>query len=110
MRAVFLNQLTTAVEAYEEGKTVFWMQALRLRSNALDDLPAAERNKLRQLFEVLDQDDGVFTETPDNRAVVEKHIEHRRQLSIQADCLIEEIRLRPRFDRFLKVSLFKMLA
>jgi hypothetical protein len=49
-RAVLLNQLTTAIEAYEDGKAVFWMQALRLRSNALDDLPAAERNKLRQLF------------------------------------------------------------
>jgi hypothetical protein len=41
---------------------------------------------------------------------VEKHVEHRRQLSKQADCLIEKIRLRPGFDRFLKVPLFKKLA
>jgi hypothetical protein len=110
MRAMLLNQLPTAVEVFEEGKTVFWPQALRLRSTALDELPNTDGKRLRHLFSSLDAD---YVNSPmdgEHKANLERHIESRRQLNEQADRLIEEIRTRPGFERFLRVLQYAKLA
>jgi hypothetical protein len=110
MRAMLLNQLPTAVEVFEEGKAVFWSQALRLRSTALDKLPSADSERLIKLFRELDTDhSGSFAEGLE-KADLEKRIEHRRRLNEQAENLIEEIRLRPGFERFLRIPQFEQLA
>jgi hypothetical protein len=110
MRAMYLGQLTTAVEAFEEGKAVFWSQSLRLRSAALDILPAADRDNLTHLFNLLEQGGARFTGNVQDRADMEQRTEGRRHLNNQANRFIEKIRLRPGFDRFLKIPQFEKLA
>jgi tetratricopeptide (TPR) repeat protein len=110
MRAMLLNQLPTAVEVFEEGKAVFWSQALRLRSTALDKLPTADSERLTKLFRELNTDhSGRFVEGL-GKGDLEKHIEHRRRLNSQAERLVEDIRRRPGFDRFLRIPQFEQLA
>jgi tetratricopeptide (TPR) repeat protein len=110
MRAILLQQTSTAVEIFEEGKAVFWSQALRLRSTALDSLPAADRDRLSELFQSLEKESSGTSAGVQDRADMERLIEHRRQLNDQADRLVEEIRARPGFDRFLKIPQFEKLA
>jgi tetratricopeptide (TPR) repeat protein len=110
MRAMLLGQLPTAVEVFEEGKAVFWSQALRLRSTALDKLPTADGDRLRHLFRMLDADHTGSSVVGLERADLEQHIEHRRQLNNKADRLIEEIRHRPGFERFLRNPQYEQLA
>jgi tetratricopeptide (TPR) repeat protein len=110
MRAMLLEQLPMAVEVFEEGKAVFWSQALRLRSTALDTLPTADSERLRHLFQSLDADHSGSSTRGLEKAELGRHIEHRRQLNDQADCLIEDIRSRPGFERFLRIPQFEQLA
>jgi tetratricopeptide (TPR) repeat protein len=110
MRAVWLGQHSTAVEVFEEGKAVFWSQALRLRSTALDELPSTDSKRLRDIFRSLD---AAYEDNPmdgQRKANLERHIEHRRQLNDKADLLIEVIRTRPGFERFLKIPQYAKLA
>jgi hypothetical protein len=111
MRAMLLGQLPMAVEVYEEGKTVFWSQALRLRSTVLDVLPVADSKKLKHLFQLLNEDSaGISMDGKNKLADQERRIEYRRQLNDQAERLIEEIRGRPGFDRFLRIPQFQHLS
>jgi hypothetical protein len=110
MRATILNQLPTAVELYEQGKAVFWSQALQLRSTTLDGLPAADQDKLKRIFFLLEKDSAGFSTEVKYRAEIEQQIEHRRVLNQQADGIIAEIRTRPGHGRFLKIPQFEELA
>jgi tetratricopeptide (TPR) repeat protein len=110
MRAMLLNQLPMAVEVFEEGKAVFWSQALRLRSDAISDLPVDDRDNLGNLFRLLEQDSNGLLGYTQDRADMENRMEYRRQLNIQADRLIEKIRLRPQFERFLKIPQYEALS
>jgi tetratricopeptide (TPR) repeat protein len=110
MRAIMLDKLPTAVEVFEEGKAVFWSQALRLRSTALDALPTTDNERLSHLFRLLDIDRTGSSVEGCEKVDLERHIEHRRQLNDQADHLIEEIRGRPGFERFLRIPQYERLA
>jgi tetratricopeptide (TPR) repeat protein len=110
MRAMLLKQLPTAVEVFEEGKAVFWAQALRLRSTVLDELPKADGERLRNLFRELDAEHAGGSAAWKEKVDLERHIEHRRQLNNQADSLIDEIRRRPGFERFLRIPQCAQLA
>jgi hypothetical protein len=110
MRAMLLDKLPTAVEVFEEGKAVFWSQALRLRSTALDALPTTDNERLSRLFRLLDADRTGSSVEGCEKVDLERHIEHRRQLNDQADRLIENIRRRPRFERFLRIPQYERLA
>lgn len=93
--ALSLDSPRKAVELLEETRAVFWSQALRLRA-PLDDLPPADALKLNQLFQRLET--PVSPDQPDERradAVL------RQQTSRDTDALVNLIRRRPRFDRFL---------
>lgn len=48
--------------------------------------------------------------TFNNRANAERQLERRRQLSLEADQLIEQIRARPGFERFLRFPSFDQLV
>lgn len=109
-RAMLLQQLPMAIEVFEEGKAVFWSQLLRLRSTALDALPSSERKMLSNLFRSLEKDSGILMGDLQDNARIESQIEHRRQLNQQADSLIEDIRMRPGFEHFLKVPQYDKLA
>jgi hypothetical protein len=110
MRAMLLDKLPTAVEVFEEGKAVFWSQALRLRSTALDALPTTDNERLSRLFRLLDTDRTGSSVEGCEKVDLEQHIEHRRQLNDQADRLIEDIRRRPGFERFLRIPQYERLA
>jgi tetratricopeptide (TPR) repeat protein len=110
MRAVLLERLPAAVEVFEEGKAVFWSQALRLRFNALNELPTADDERLRHLFRELDSENSDRSTEGLEKVDLERHIEHRRQLNDQADRLIEEIRRRPGLERFLRIPQYEQLA
>jgi hypothetical protein len=98
------------VRQFEEGKAVFWLQSLRLRSTALDELPTADSGRLRHLFQSVDVEHACSFKEGLEKVDLERHIEHRRQLNDDADRLFKEIRLRPRFDRFLKIPQYEQLA
>lgn len=108
MRAIRLRHLRVAVELFEEGKSVFWQQALQLRSNALDPLPQADRKELTNIFKILENEDADFS-TVKSKAEVEQKIEDRRILNEKAESLISEIRSRPGFERFLMIPDFEEL-
>jgi hypothetical protein len=110
IRAILLNQLPLAIQVSEEGKAVFWSQSLRLRSNALDVLPAVDRECLGRLFQLLDNDSTGFQVEVKDNADMEQRIEHRRQLNNKSDRLIEKICARPGFDRFMKIPTYEQLA
>jgi tetratricopeptide (TPR) repeat protein len=110
MRAMLLGQLPTAVEVFEEGKAAIWSQALGLRSTAMDILPTADSDRLRDLFRMLDADHTGSSVVGLEKVDLDHTIEHRHQLNDQAGRLIDEIRRRPGFDRFLRIPQFEQLA
>jgi hypothetical protein len=101
MRAFVSNQPTTAIELLEEGKTVFWQQALQTRASDLDTLPSDDKNQLQGILHRLEQENEPIHAS--DRAAIEQRAEERRLLNIQAERLIDEIRTRPGFERFLKI-------
>jgi tetratricopeptide (TPR) repeat protein len=110
MRATLLDQLPIAVEVFEEGKAVFWSQALRLRSTALDTLPTVDNERLRHLFQSLDVDHSGSSTQGLEKEDLERHIEYRRKLNDEVERLIEDIRRRPGFERFLRIPKYTKLA
>jgi tetratricopeptide (TPR) repeat protein len=98
-RAIAAGQNAEAVEFLEEGRGVFWSQALRLRATDLDLVSAEDSQELRRLFQLLEH-----WNIPDESISVvqrERHTEERRRLSSKAEALITDIRSRPGMGRFL---------
>jgi hypothetical protein len=98
-RAIAAGRNAEAVEFLEEGRGVFWSQALRLRATDLDVVSAEDAQELRMLFQTLEH-----WKMPDESISVvqrERHIEQRRRLSNKAEALITDIRSRPGMGRFL---------
>jgi tetratricopeptide (TPR) repeat protein len=107
-RAIRMDRNAEAVEMLEEGRGMFWSQALRLRSTDLDLLHLPDAQKLRGLFKKLDgrsvHDSSVAV------AESERQVEQRRRDSEAAEKLIAEIRSRPGFERFLRPAEFSTLV
>jgi hypothetical protein len=114
LRALALKRAEVAVELMEEGRGVFWMQALHLRSSALSALPIDDRKELTTIFNALEREDDVREASDWNRderiMAAERKMEMRRQMSDKAEALIRDIRSRPGFDRFLMIQPFKELS
>jgi tetratricopeptide (TPR) repeat protein len=107
-RAIAAGRDAEAVEMLEEGRGVFWSQALRLRATDLDRLPTQDAQKLRKLFQTLSSG-GVRDEslgTVQRERLVEQH----RRLSNAAESLIADIRSRPGMSRFLLPPAFSSLV
>jgi tetratricopeptide (TPR) repeat protein len=107
-RAIAAGREKEAVEMLEEGRGVFWSQALRLRTTDLDLLSVQDAQELRRLFQLLDVrsigDDS--TTTPQR----ERLVEQRRRLSNSVEALISDIRSRPGMGRFLLPPAFSLLV
>jgi hypothetical protein len=107
-RAITAGRDTEAVEMLEEGRGVFWSQALRLRTTELDRLPIQDAQELRRLFQTLET--GSVRDGSMSKVQREQHIEARRRLSNAAEALITDIRSRPGMSRFLLPSAFSSLV
>jgi tetratricopeptide (TPR) repeat protein len=106
-RAIAAGRDAEAVEMLEEGRGVFWSQALRLRATDLDRLPTQDAQELRKLFQTLDSG-GVRDESL-GTVQRERLVEQRRRLSNAAESLIADIRSRPGMSRFLLPPAFSSL-
>jgi hypothetical protein len=98
-RAIAAGRHTEAVEMLEEGRGVFWSQALRLRATNMDILPDSDAQELRRLFQLLEV--GNVGDDATSTAARERRVEQRRRLSNTAEALIADIRSRPGMSRFL---------
>jgi tetratricopeptide (TPR) repeat protein len=107
-RAIAAGRDDEAVEMLEEGRGIFWSQALRLRATDLDRLPTQDAQKLRRLFQMLESE-GVRDESL-GTVQRERLVEQRRRLSNAAESLIADIRSRPGMSRFLLPPAFSSLV
>jgi tetratricopeptide (TPR) repeat protein len=107
-RAIWMQREQEAVEMLEEARGVFWSQALRLRATSLDLLPANDAERLRGLFENLE--DQHTRQKFVTVADAEWHVERRRRDGQAAETLIAEIRSHPGFERFLRPPEFSTLV
>jgi tetratricopeptide (TPR) repeat protein len=110
-RAILLGRVAQAVEMLEEGRGMFWAQALRLRTSGLDEVPEVDRADLQRLFRALD--DGARSLTSDSMeqspAHRERRLESQRQLNLQAEAVISRIRSYNGLHRFLMPAAFDTL-
>jgi tetratricopeptide (TPR) repeat protein len=106
-RAIQAGRLAEAVEMLEEGRGVFWSQALRLRATNLDGLSAQDAQELSRLFRALGAENG----HDESMTAVhrERRAEERRRLSDAAEALIADVRSRPDMGRFLLPPAFNTL-
>jgi tetratricopeptide (TPR) repeat protein len=107
--ALRLELLSDAVEILEEGRGIFWTQALRLRASELDGLPDEDGITLRTIFQSLEKRESAADKGIVHAAQRDVDFDHRRRLSDQAEALISEIRTRPGFKRFLMPPSFDAL-
>jgi tetratricopeptide (TPR) repeat protein len=105
-RAVLVGRVSVAIETLEEGRGVFWMQTLHLRTTAFKGVPRDDREELQRLFLLLDRATH-GTETSElSAAQRERELGSRRLLNEQAQSLIAKIRGYPGLHRFLLPSTF----
>ena len=107
--AIRLNELDLAVEMLEEGRSIFWSQALQLRT-PLDDLRHAYpelAQKLREIFTTLERSsfrEGSDVIRTDVEAVttMEAEAARFRQLNEARLAILEEVRALKGFTDFLR--------
>jgi tetratricopeptide (TPR) repeat protein len=107
-RAIAAGRENEAIEMLEEGRGVFWSQALRLRATDLDRLPTQDAQELRKLFQMLEN--GGLRDEALGIVQRERLVEQRRRLSNEAESLISDIRSRPGMSRFLLPPAFSSLV
>lgn len=115
--ALALQKPNTALELLEEGRAVFWTQALHLRAQVFDGLPQVVVDELTTLFRALEQgsfaDARALEEGPPRRreaAIAESAVVARRRQSERAEWLISQVRTRPGFERFMLGQTFSALS
>jgi tetratricopeptide (TPR) repeat protein len=109
-RAVLLERNNQALEMLEEGRGVFWAQALRLRTSTFDNVPPEDSKELQRLLGLLDFS-TLRIESPDQSAAQRDHdMERRRQLNEEAEAVILKIRGYAGLDRFLLPPAFDALV
>jgi tetratricopeptide (TPR) repeat protein len=109
-RAIILRRESEAVEMLEEGRGVFWAQALHLRTSAFDDVPQEDRQELQRLLSLLEHSARRVESSDKDAAQREYDLERRRQLNEQAEALISKIRCYAGLDRFLLPPIFETLV
>jgi tetratricopeptide (TPR) repeat protein len=110
-RALALGRVPEAVEMLEEGRGVFWTQALRLRAPGiqLEDVAEADRAALQRTFEALDAGDPSLSGHELSPIQREQALEMRRKLNVEAEEIIARIRTHPKLQRFLMPATFDSL-
>jgi hypothetical protein len=109
-RAILLGDEPQALGMLEEGRGVFWSQALHLRTNALDDVPKEEREQLQRLLRLLEYSARRVEGADETAGQRERDLERRRQLNEEAEALILKIRGYAGLDRFLLPPTFDSLV
>jgi tetratricopeptide (TPR) repeat protein len=108
-RATLMGKVPDAVEMLEEGRGVFWSQALHLRTTELDVILPHEQLELQSIFGELEAGEQ-RPDAPDlTAAALEGLLEHKRKISERAECLVDSIRSRPGLERFLMPPSFTSL-
>jgi tetratricopeptide (TPR) repeat protein len=108
-RAFGMQCHSQAIEMLEEGRGVFWAQALHLRSTGTDGVPDGDREELLQLLRLLDHGAHRLETSEKAQVQLERELETRRQLNDQAEALISKIRGYPGLDRFLLPPAFDVI-
>jgi tetratricopeptide (TPR) repeat protein len=106
-RAIHMRREEEAVEMLEEGRGVFWAQALHLRGTELDLLPSEDAEELQRLFHFLEE--GSVRDDMSTVAQKERDVEKRRLHREAAEAIIADIRTRPGMKRFLMPPAFTTL-
>jgi hypothetical protein len=105
IHALILSQPEQAVEMLEDGRAVFWSQALRLKT-PFDDLPQSLSQSLRDVSIQLEADSYRKRigdpDVPRTARSMEEEAARRRRLSEKFEDLIEEARSHHGFERFLR--------
>jgi hypothetical protein len=109
MRAIAMDRDDEAVEMLEEGRGVFWSQALHLRPSELASLQSEDRYELERIFSLLNDGSRGLESVEMSVAQRERLVEERRLLSKHAETLINQLRCRPGFERFLMPPAFSSL-
>jgi tetratricopeptide (TPR) repeat protein len=109
LRAISLNDLAITAELLDVGNTMLWQQALQPRTTALDQLPSEDKAKFAGLMRMLEREDDGFGNIRD-ATDMERRIDRRRTLSLEAQQLIGDIRTRPGFEHFMKTPKYAELA
>jgi tetratricopeptide (TPR) repeat protein len=100
-RAVLLDIPSQAVTMLEQGRGVFWMQTLHLRTSAFNGVPEDDCQELERMLRLLEHG-ARRVEVQDQSTVQhERELEERRQLNEVVQALITKIRGYPGLDRFL---------
>lgn len=109
--ALGLDDPRLAVELLEQGRAVFWMQHLRLRSD-LDDVPPVLAAELHRTARLLDQsslsDNDIHVDTEVSQK--EKQATKQRQLGEKFEQLVAQARAEPGLERFLLPQTFHALS
>jgi tetratricopeptide (TPR) repeat protein len=108
-RALLVGRKSDAVEMLEEGRGVFWSQALRIRSTALSTLPADDRDRLYNLLKELETGSHTEESTMLDTAGRERLLEKRSRLGETIEAMIASIRQRPGLERFLMPPAYSSL-
>lgn len=110
--ALTLPNSEAAIELLEEGRAVFWVQHLRLRTS-FDGLPLELAGELTAVSQSLDS--GSRLDTPPSRhdadalALYEEKLSQRHRLSEHFEHLVTTARSLPGFDRFMLNDTFAVL-
>jgi tetratricopeptide (TPR) repeat protein len=93
-----------APELLEQCRSIFWLQALNLRTRDFDGVPPHQADELRSLLQVLDSnshDSSPFSAQHVDIMEAENAVAARRRQADRASQLIREIRKHSGLERFL---------
>lgn len=108
--ALALLMPEVALELLEESRSVFWAQALRMRSSLIG-VPNEAIAELTQLFSAVEQ--GVYITNAETTLIPawgDPALVERRRQSERAEHIIDEIRRQPGLERFLLTQPFSALS
>jgi tetratricopeptide (TPR) repeat protein len=108
-RAVLLDITPQAVEMLEQGRGVFWMQTLHLRTSAFHGVPERDGQELERMLRPLEHGARRVELQEQSTVQYERELEQRRQLNEAVQALITKIRGYPGLDRFLLPPAFDTL-
>jgi hypothetical protein len=108
-RAVLLEIPSHAVTMLEQGRGVFWMQTLHLRTSAFNGVPEDDCQELERMLRLLEHGARKVEVQDQSTVQHERELEQRRQLNEAVQALITKIRGYPGLDRFLSPPAFDAL-
>jgi hypothetical protein len=100
-RALLFDRVPQAVKMLEEGRGVFWSQALCLSTSGFDGVPDDDCQELQRLLRLLETGARRLGNSTQSEIHRERELETQRRLNEEAEALISKIRNEPGLERFL---------